>query len=234
MRVLQRVEEIRTGEHMRLRQALQRASHSLRILEEETEAAAKGVSSSGVDMWGEPIKSDDEPDDQFKPSLVNVGPLIAVWQPFEAKLLERVDTWEMDLWPLVRRWVMGEPVTQAVQTVASGMLARRTKLEPLLKALRTQVSFVGKARAPVMAVFSAMEACDEAEAEIVPALISGKVEQVERSVEGVTPRVLSSAQVARNLRSNTRLPRPEVRPANSERSGVFGTLGRMMGWKPKS
>lgn len=210
VQVLQRVEEIRVSQHARLRMALQRASRAISDLKEAQQEAFKGPST--VDMFGDPVARQKAEEEAASNPLrrINLGPVLKVWAPFESLILERVDTWEMDLWPLVQRWSMGEPVAGAVQAVASGMVARRQKLEPLLREVRVQASFVGQLRPAMVAVFGALDAADAVEAEVVPSLIAGRADLPPATLEGTTPVTMSSESITRNLRSQGRTMRPGI------------------------
>lgn len=223
MRVLQRVEEIRRSEHVRLRMAIERATRAIDDLKEAQAQVLSGPSE--VDMFGDPLarrRAEAEAAEKGSPPLVNLSGLLAAWRPFESMLIDRVDTWEMDLWPLVRRWAIGEPVEGAVRAVASNMLARRAKLEPALREMRIQTGFVGALRPPLVAVFAAVEACDAVEADVVPALVAGRSDVSEPTVlpAAIT---LSSDEVARNLRSRPR-PRPPVAARRPAKPSLWGRV----------
>lgn len=205
MRVLRRVEEIRQTEHARLRMAIERAGRAIRDME-EAQAEAAREAPKDTDLFGDPVAKARVERAEHPLLRINLMPLLTAWQPFENMLIERVDTWEMDLWPLVRRWSAGEPVAGAVQAVASNMISRRTKLDPLLREVRMLASFVGELRPRLVAVFSAVEACDAVEAEVVPALIAGRRDLPDPTIEGAPPITLSTDDVTRNLRSQSRPP----------------------------
>ena len=223
MSILQRVEEIRTGEHMRLRMSLSRAESALFALEEARKNAMSAPHK--VDMFGDPKPDEDIKDRHL--TRLNLRPLFDAWTPFEEQLLARVDSWEMDLWPLVRRWGVGEPVGEAVRMVTSNLLARRAKLEPSIDELRRQGNFVGEMRAPLMALFHAIEVCDEAEGDVIPALMTGSRELADRTA-GAAPQRVRSSDVTRALRSNPNRSRFEREPEPD--SGLLSSLGRLMGW----
>ncbi len=238
MWIVHQVEDIRSREHARLRSALQDATQALGKLREAQQVAFDSAG-AGVDMWGDPITAGgslhrvhDEEEEARREALrrLNLVPLEMAWRPLEDRLLERVDCWEMDLRPLVHQWAAGEPVTQAVQTVASSILARRTKCDPYMREVRAAVSFVGPLRSPVMRVLSAIEAADEAESEVVPALIAGQMAPAERTMEPTFTR-LSSEDIARKLRNTPRpAPAREHQPDTDEQGGFFRSLGRLFDW----
>ena len=192
MGILQRIEEIRAVEHQKLRLALSRADTKLRQLEEEERNPVPVK--RATDMFGDPIPTSDAP----KYRVVVVTPLLRFWRLFEELVLTRLDRWEEDLWPLVRRWNQGELVGIEVQRLAGELQAARDRVEVYLREVRREALFVEDVSQLMTAVYAAVSLCDRAEqAEVIPALLSGSRETADR-----TERTTTGDDVARRLRAN--------------------------------
>ena len=221
MTILDRVQSLRNEEHMQLRMALGRADTALREL--EGLAREESAPSAHLDMFGDPIGGAPEEEAPRRPSL---GPLLVAWRPFEEALLERLDNWEMRLWPLVQRWARGESVGLVIQTVTAGLLDERKKLDEPLRRVRIESNFLPALRPAMMAVFSAIDQADQAEAAVLPALMSGSWDAASLTSSQAPARVRSAADVARDLRSNLS-PRPVP---EEQRKSLLQSVARMMGW----
>ena len=192
MGILQRIEEIRAVEHQKLRLAMARVDTKLRELEDEERHPTPPK--RATDMFGDPLPYVDAP----KLRVVVVTPLIRVWRPFEDTVLTRLDRWEEELWPLVRRWTGGELVGVEVQKLAADLLATRERLDGHLREVRRQAMFVEDVSQLMVSVYAALGLCDRAEqAEVIPALLSGSRETADR-----TERTATADDIARNLRAS--------------------------------
>ncbi|MEQ1503601.1 MAG: hypothetical protein ABMB14_15290 [Myxococcota bacterium] len=216
MAILTRIEEIRAVEHLKLRTALARVDTALR---EIAERAAEPVAvARRVDLFGDPIYGD-VPVAVVK--RVDPAPLIKAWQPFEAAVLDRLDLWEMTLWPLVRRWSDGEGLEPEVQQLAADLLTSRDTVDKHLREVRKQSWFVEEIAPAMLVVYGSLELCDRAEQdEVIPALLSGCRETADRA-----ERTSTSDDVTRNLRARIR-ESEEDEPQRTSNS----PLGRFLSW----
>lgn len=225
MQILQRVEEVRAEEHARLRQQLQQAAAVLQELREDQEQAL--VRPARVDMFGDPVARPGPAEAQSTPNRprYELGPMVRSWSKLEDALLDRVDSWEMDLWPTVQRWAFGEPMTEAVRAAAARMVERRRRLEPLLREVRLHASVLRPMRPAAVALFSAIEQADAVEADIVASLAVGRTEVVP-SLEGQTPTSVGSHVVSSSLRAPAADPRSSSRASRRPR----GLMQKLTGW----
>jgi hypothetical protein len=184
----------------------------------ELEAEEKNPSVPRVptDMFGDPIRHAEAP----KMRVIVVQPLIRVWRPFEDAILSRLDRWEEQLWPLVRRWTDGELVGVEVQRVASELVAARDAVQSQLRDVRRQALFVQEISPLMLAVYAALELCDRAEQEVIPALLSGSRETADRAERSIT-----ADDVARNLRATFMSDEGEI--DEEEEPKPKGVLGRL-------
>ena len=223
MGILARIEEIRSVEHRKLRTALLRVDTVLRELEEKRLEALQAVPKT--DMWGEPIQQ------QYgarsytatppKPTQNHLGELIEAWGPLEAAILARLDDWEQNLWPLVRRWSAGEVPAEDIQQTAADLVTSRDVVDQHLRKVRNLAWFVPDMSTHLHAVYAALELCDRSEQdEVVPALLSGS-----RELADAAGRSHTADDVARNLRSRPPAPERPKRPAPKK-----GPLERLMAW----
>lgn len=223
MGILKRIEEIRAEEHMKLRRSLARADKAMRELER---SLIEDVSEdAAVDMWGEPIKK--EAESTPRRQRVNLRPLLDVWEPFERSVLECVDHWEMELWPLVRVWVgpNGETASSRVLDATSRMQAHRERTQELLRKVRTEANFIPELRPSLMALFASLELATRAEDEVMPGLMSGSSEVANHTAISAPPRH-TAQDITRNLRA---LHFQDDDDEHSARS-TLGPLERFMGW----
>ena len=199
MRIDDRVEQIRKGEHERLRQAIARIDSALRAMVEEEELANREV--VRFDIFGERQKETPPP----PPRRKSVVPLRLAWSPLEEAILARLDRWEGYLLPVCRRWMAGEPLEEELREHAIALMDGRTRIEGLLREFRNQALFFESTRDLVRSLVTALEASDRAEEdEVLPALLAGIPEVSATS----TPRSASSEEVARNLRAKATASRP--------------------------
>ncbi|MEN0065756.1 MAG: hypothetical protein AAGA48_26695 [Myxococcota bacterium] len=197
MGILQRIEEIRAVEHSRLRMALGRADAVLRELELARQEAAEEEPNRSIDMFG-------QPSGPATPPLVNLRPLLSAWEGFEAKIMQRLDAWEEKLWPLVRRWNLGEDVSRHVRTVAAELTKNAERIDQLLDVVRVQASFVGETRATMLVVYRAVDMARKAEEQLIPALLAGSREAADRTAETAIPRIQSVTDITQSLRARSR------------------------------
>ncbi len=222
MGILRRVEEIRAEEHMKLRRALARADRALREVER---ALIEEVSEDGaVDMWGDPIKKE-----QVAPKRqrVNLRPLFDVWEPFERSVLDCVDHWEMELWPLVKVWVGpgGAAASARVIDATSRMQARREHTQELLRTVRIASNFIPELRPSLMALFASLEVATRAEDEVIPGLMSGSPDVANHTAISAPPR-----HTAHDITRNLRALHFEDDDEEQRAGGMLDSLGRFMGW----
>lgn len=214
MAILQRIEEIRAVEHQKLRLAMARVDTRLRELEEEERHPTPRK--RPTDMFGDPLPYVDAP----KTRVVVVTPLIRAWRPFEDAALTRLDRWEEDLWPLVRRWTGGELVGLEVQKLAGELQISRDRVDVHLREVRRQAMFVEDVSQLMVAVYAALTLCDRAEqAEVIPALLSGSRETADRAERTVT-----ADDVARNLRASILSDEGEMDEGEDSRTTPWGRL----------
>jgi hypothetical protein len=210
MGILARVEEIRSSEHQRLRNALMAVGDALHDAE-ETEVEAHQLASMPVrkvDMFGNPIDVESTSTRTPVPPRRDFGPVMKAWDPVEELVLRRLDQWEEVLWPLVARWDAGEEVEDAIQKVANDLAVARESVDRHLRILRNQALFLKDLAEPMRALFAAVELCDRAEREeVIPALLSGSRDSADR-----TERSQSADDVSRNLRAALRAPKPPEPP----------------------
>ncbi len=223
--ILQRIEEIRGVEHAKLRMALGRADSVLRELEQARVEAMESEPPNPIDMFGDPETSGPTP------ALASLRPLLSAWEGFEAKIIERLDAWEEQLWPLVRRWNRGEEVSREIREFASALAANAQRVDQLLGAVRAQASFVGETRATMLVVYRAVDLARKAEEQLVPALLAGSREAADRTAETAIPRIQSAADITQSLRSRrSRIEDDPSSPLDQPRSGFmrqfFDWLGR--------
>jgi hypothetical protein len=221
MSILMRIEEIRAVEHVKLRTALMRVDEALHEVEEELMELRTAARPRRLDLFGEPMY-DDTAASAPPPSAaleLDLAPLKRAWTPLEAAVLDRLDLWEMKLWPLVRRWVGNESVAREIQQIAADLLDTRSEIDRYLQELRKRALFVEALTQPLHVLFAAVELCDRAEQdEVIPALLSGSRETADR-----VERSMSGDDIARNLRAAMRTPdrAPERR---------LDPLGRLLSW----
>ncbi|MBX2803910.1 MAG: hypothetical protein KTR31_39910 [Myxococcales bacterium] len=229
MSILRAVESIRASEHMKLRMALSRAEGEMRRVEVERAEAMKET--RPTDMFGDPIAPEKAPPENPLIRL-NLRPLFQAWDPFETHLLSRMDEWEMKLWPLVRRWTDGEPVGEHVRAVTNMLQVQRQSLEQHLALVRREVSFVGPLRAPMMALWSALDVSDRAEATIFPGLLSGSLQHADATATRGAPQI-TGAQFSQILRSRPPTvvdPEEEVEDTEDPKSIIDQIGGRLADW----
>ena len=221
MSILRRIEEIRAVEHNKLRAALVRVDDALRDVEEDLRANRVKAAARKVDLFGDAIY--EPPAALPAPSSasleLDLEALKKAWTPLETTVLDRLDLWEMKLWPLVRRWVEDESVEPRIQQIAADLLSARSDIDRHLGELRKRALFVDALTQPLHVLFAAVELCDRAEQdEVIPALLSGSratADRVERS--------MSTDDVTRNLRAAMRTPKAPPERGNDP-------LGRLLSW----
>lgn len=191
MGMARRLEQLRVGEHRRLRQAMGTAFTALK----EAERRRIEVPVPQVDIWGEPIQATRE----APRSLVNLRPLFDAWGPFETGLQAHLDSWDKVLAPLVLRWEKGQRVGNDVVHLAALLRSRRRQLEAHVNRVRSASRFVSELRPPMLALFSALEASDRVEeGEVLAVLLSGGDPDSFDSA----PRHMTSDDITRRLRSS--------------------------------
>jgi hypothetical protein len=216
MGILARIEEIRAVEHRKLRLALARAESQLKELE------AKRIEASRVtpklDMWGEPLQRYTAAEAPTKEGK-HLAELVDAWGPFEEACLKRLDQWEEQLWPMIRRWSHGDVPAEEIQQMAADLLTSRDIVDQRLRKVRNLAWFVQEMNSTLLVVYAALELCDRAEQdEVIPALLSGSRETADK-----TERSFTADDVARNLRAaGPSVPPPAPPP--------LGPLGRLKSW----
>lgn len=220
MHILRRVREVREVEHARLRERLCDTAAVVRHLREEQERRL--TPEPAVDMFGDPVARGRASEPTQQRARYEIGPVLRAWGPFEEALLDRVDGWEMELWPQVDRWARGEHNDAAVSAAAVAMVERRRRLEPHLQQLRVHASVLRLLRPSAVALFAAIEAADAAEVDIVTALAKGHREVVDSQEGSLSSR--GSSLVTERLRS------PAPAHAAEERTARNGLMGRMVSW----
>lgn len=202
---------------MKLRRSLARADKALRDLERSL--IEDVVVEKTVDMWGEPIQQEEAAPTRQR---VNLRPLFTVWEPFERSVLEALDHWEMNLWPLVRIWVgpNGTKVNQQVLAATSQMEALRERTQELLRRVRSESTFIPELRPALMAMFASLEVANRAEDEIIPGLLSGSPELANHTAATAPPRH-TAQDITRNLRT--------LHFEDDDEPEV-GMIGRIVGW----
>src|SRR5687768_13994091 len=126
MRIVDRVEQIREGEHERLRQAIYRLDSALRVMAEEEEQELQLRETPSYDLFGE-RRSQPEP---LPPSRrKSIIPLQLAWAPLEGALLSRLDRWEEHLLPLCQQWMDGAPLEEELREHAIAVIDARTRIE---------------------------------------------------------------------------------------------------------
>jgi len=194
----------------------------LRELEEQRREAASSAPPGAIDMFGQP---EDAPS---PPSMGSLVPLMNAWERFETAVLQRLDTWELRLWPLVSRWNRGEDVSREIRVLVSELSTNAERLTELLELVRTEASFIGETRATMLVVYRAVDTARKAEEQLVPALRAGAREAADRMADTATPQLQSSADITNSLRAR-RLADPDEETEEIERdSGGF--VRQLFGW----
>jgi hypothetical protein len=216
MSILRRIEEIRAVEHSKLRAALMRVDDALSEVEQQLAESRTSARRRKVDMFGTPIEEASTPAPSAALEL-DLEPLKRAWTPLESAVLDRLDLWEMKLWPLVKRWVVNEPLEREIQQIAADLLDSRGNIDRHLNEIRKRALFVEALTHPLHVLFAALELCDRAEQdEVIPALLSGSRETADR-----VERSLSGDDITRNLRAARRTP---------DQAPERHLVGRLLSW----
>jgi hypothetical protein len=146
MHIAERVVQIRSGEHERLRQAVLRLDSVLRAMAEEEALEAERANAVRYDLFGEKIYT---PPPLHQVRKRSVEPLMRSWAPLEDALLGRLDRWEEQLCPLCQRWMEGEALEEDIREHTIGVMDARTRVESLLREFRNEVLFFDWLRDPV-------------------------------------------------------------------------------------
>ncbi len=189
MWMTRRLEQLRVAEHRKLRQALEAAGQAL----QEALRRRVEVPAPRVNLFGEPIESGELPSER-----VNLRPASDAFDPLERAITAHLDAFELRLAPMVRRWEQGEDKAADVARLAAELRSHRSRLEECVARMRAATRFTSELRAPMLALFSALEACDRLhEAEVLGVLLAHGPDSADS-----LPRAASSQDFTRRLRSS--------------------------------
>lgn len=166
-----------------------------------------------VDLWGQPVASDDLPSDR-----VNLRPVLEAWPALEGAVITYLDAWDQRVAPLARRLEAGEDVGEALAGLVARLRIERRAFEPHVEQLRATARFSSELRPSVLVLLSALERCDRAhQDQLGPALATGDPESLDSA-----PREVSPDEVTRRLRASI--------DSEPERTGPRSPWARWWSW----